>query len=250
MNILESVFLSIVQGVSEWLPISSSGHLVLFENWLQVEANLSFDVFLHIASLVVILFFFRKEIVEIVKFGLTKQGQGNPRKHWLWYIALSSVFTVAIALILYPKIDYFRTPDAVADWLLITTALVLSTRFVITKKDITWWHAIALGLAQGFAVLPGLSRSGTVIAIAFAMKIKKEQAFDYAFLVAIPAIFGSFILTVKDLSFSWVYLLAFVVTAVVSYLALSLLKFVMQRDKFYLFFIYTLALSLIIKFLL
>ncbi|PLX24826.1 hypothetical protein C0580_04130 [Candidatus Parcubacteria bacterium] len=250
MNILESVFLSIVQGISEWLPISSSGHLVLFESWLQVEANLSFDVFLHIASLVVILFFFRKEIVEIVKLGLTKQGKDNPRKHWLWYIALSSVFTVAIALILYPKIDYCRTPGAVADWLLITTALVFSTRFVVSKKEITWWHAVALGLAQGFAVLPGLSRSGTVIAIALAMRIKKEQAFDYAFLVAIPAIFGSFILTVGDLSFSWVYLLAFVVTALVSYLALSLLKFVMQRNKFYLFFIYTLALSLIIKFLL
>ncbi len=250
MSILESIFLSMVQGVAEWLPISSSGHLVLLENWLKIEAGLSFDVFLHIASLVVILFFFKKEIIEVFTLALVKRDQKHPRRNWLWYIALSSVFTVAIALVLYPKMEYFRRPEAVADWLLITTALVLSTRFVSSKRDINWWHAAALGLAQGFAVLPGLSRSGVVIAIALAMKIKKDQVFDYAFLVAIPAIFGSFILTAKDLNFEWIYLLSFVVTVVVSYLALSLLKFVMQRNKFYLFFIYTLALSLIIKFIL
>lgn len=251
MNILEGFFLSIVQGVSEWLPISSSGHLVLVEKWLHLDVGLSFDVFLHLASLVVILFFFNKEIIEIFKLTFIKRQPDHPRKNWFWYIVVSSIFTVGIALILYPKIDYFRDINSVSNWLLITSALVLSTRFVVGKeRNINWWHAAALGLAQGFAVLPGLSRSGTVIAIALAMKIKKDQAFDYAFLVAIPAIFGSFVLTVKDLNFDWIYVFSFAVTVVVSYLALILLKFVMKRDKFYLFFIYTLVLALFIKYIL
>ncbi|RJQ34864.1 undecaprenyl-diphosphate phosphatase [Candidatus Parcubacteria bacterium] len=251
MSIIEGFFLSIIQGISEWLPISSSGHLVLVESLLQLEVGLSFDVFLHTASLVVILFFFRKEIIEVFKITFIKKEKDHPRKNWFWYIVISSIFTVAIALLLYPNIDYFRNTSSVANWLLITSALVFSTRLAVGKEqNITWWHAAALGLAQGFAVLPGLSRSGAVIAIALAMKIKKDQVFDYAFLVAIPAILGSFILTARDLNFEWVYLFSFVVTIFVSYLSLSLLKFIMKRDKFYLFFIYTLVLALVIKFLL
>lgn len=244
MDIVQAGFLGILQGITEWLPISSSGHLVLFENWLGINASLSFDVFLHLASLVVILFFFRKQIKEVLH-GISNSKLDN--SNWWWYIIISNVLTAIIGLYLYQYIDIFRTNDSVSSWLLLSSLLLLATKFAPTGKNINYKHAIILGIVQGLAVLPGLSRSGAVIATALIMKIKKDQAFNYGFLVAIPAIGGSFLLTLKDLQMDMVYLVGFAIAVVVSYLTLILLKLIIKRDYFYLFFIYTLLLSLIIK---
>jgi len=258
VNVLEIIFLGIVQGITEWLPISSSGHLVLFEKWLNIDVDLSFDIFLHLATLLVILWFFRSQIKEVILAPFGKAE--SDKKRWWLYIMVSSFFTAILGYIFYEQIDTFRTVDSVSGWLLVTSMLLLATKFSKGEKDLNIWHAIALGLAQGFAVLPGLSRSGAVIALALTMKIKKDQAFEYGFIVAIPAILGSFLLTIKDIyamfssvgseasiGFNWTYLAAFLVTMVVSYLSLSLLKVILKRDYFYLFFIYTLVLAVIIK---
>lgn len=245
MNVLQVVFLGIVQGITEWLPISSSGHLVLFEKWLHLEASLSFDIFLHMATLVVILWFFRNQIKEVIIAPFSKEATN--KKNWWWYVVVSSIFTAGLGYMFYDQIDSFRTVESVSGWLIVTSLLLLATKFSKGEKDITIWHAVALGIAQGFAVLPGLSRSGTVIALALIMKIKKEQAFEYGFIVAIPAIAGSFLLTFKDFVFNWIDIIAFVVTIIVSYLSLILLKYLLKRDYFYMFFIYTLVLALIIK---
>ncbi len=247
MNIIIIIFLSIVQGITEWLPISSSGHLVLFEHLLKFsESSLSFDVFLHLASLVVIVLFFKAEIKEILVLGFKKKSK-DPRHDWFWLMVLSSIVTAVFGLIFYQNIEFFRTIDAVSGWLMVTSILLLATKFTKGHKSIRWPHAIALGMAQGFAVLPGLSRSGAVIAIALAMKIRKKDAFDYAFILAIPAILASFLLTFNDLVFNWWYLLGFAITVLVGYYSLVLLKIILKKDYFYLFFIYTLVLSLLIK---
>ena len=232
MNILIIIFLSIVQGITEWLPVSSSGHLVLFENLLKFsESSLSFDVFLHLASLVVIVLFFKAEIKEIFTLGFKKKSR-DPRHDWFWLMVLSSIVTAVFGLIFYQNMEFFRTTESVAGWLLVTSILLLATKFTKGNKSIKWPHAIALGMAQGFAVLPGLSRSGAVIAIALAMKINKKDAFDYAFILAIPAILASFILTFKDFAFDWWYLLGFVVTVVVGYYSLVLLKLIINQTKY------------------
>jgi len=245
VNITDITILSVLQGITEWLPISSSGHLVLVENWFKMPSSLSFDVFLHVASLLVILIFFRKKILEILKQAFDKNA---PLKNWWWYIILSSIPTALIGFYIYGRVDQFRTPESVANWFLLTSALLLATKFVKGDKDLNWKYAVLLGLIQGLAVMPGLSRSGSVIALALIMKIKKEQAFDYGFIVAIPAIFGSFLLTAGDLDWHNLYLLGFLITVLVSYASLILLKSLIKRNYFYLFFIYTLLLSLIIKF--
>ncbi|MBT4516788.1 MAG: undecaprenyl-diphosphate phosphatase [Candidatus Komeilibacteria bacterium] len=247
MEWTEALILSIVQGVAEWLPISSSGHLVLFAKWLDIkEASLTFDVFLHIASLAVILLFFKKQIIEIIKAPFNSKE--NSKENWWWYLIISNIFTAAIGYYLYQNIDSFRTIDSVSNWFLITSILLLASKFTKGDKSLTWKHAVVLGIIQGLAVLPGLSRSGAVIALALAMKIKKTQAFNYAFIVAIPAMFGSFLLTARGFVFEPIYILAFGLTFVIGYLSLVLLKLIMKRDYFYLFFVYTLILSLILKF--
>lgn len=246
MELTEVLILSLVQGITEWLPISSDGHLFLFEKWFDIqEASLSFDVFLHLASLAVILFFFRRQIMEIIKAPFDKQS--NTKKDWWWLIVISNIFTAIIGYFLYQRMDSFRNIDSVTDWLIITSILLLASRFAKGEKDIGWKQAIILGIVQGLAVLPGWSRSGSVIATALILKIKKTQAFEYGFIMVIPAILGSFILTVKDFVFEPIYILAFMATVIISYLSLALLKFIMKRDYFYLFFIYTLLLSLIVK---
>jgi undecaprenyl-diphosphatase len=246
MELIEVIILSIVQGIAEWLPISSSGHLVLFEKWMNIkEASLSFDVFLHIASLGVILLFFKKQIIEIIKAPFYPQE--NTKENWWWFIIISNICTAIIGYLLYQNIDSFRTVDSVSNWFLITAILLLSSKFSKGEKSLTWKHAIFLGIVQGFAVLPGLSRSGAVIAVALAMKIKKTQAFNYGFIVAIPAMFGSFLLTARAFVFEPIYILAFAITFIVGYLSLKLLQSIMKRNYFYLFFVYTLLMSLIIK---
>lgn len=244
MDLVQVGFLGILQGLTEWLPISSSGHLVLFENWLNIQGSLSFDVFLHLASLLVILFFFRRQIIDVIKEIFHPGGKYN---NWWWYIIISNILTAIIGFYLYQRIDIFRTNESVSNWLIVSTLVLLATKFSASGKELNYKHAIVLGLVQGLAVLPGLSRSGAVIATALIMKVKKEQAFEYGFLVAIPAIAGSFLLTRGDFAWQPVYLFGFIITMIVSYLALILLRLLIKRDYFYLFFIYTLALSLIIK---
>ena len=246
MELTGVLILSVVQGVAEWLPISSSGHLVLFEKWFNIQgASLSFDIFLHLASLAVILLFFRKQIIEIIKAPF--DSQENDKKNWWWLIVLSNIFTAVIGYYFYHQIDDFRTISAVSNWFIITSILLLSSKFSKGDKSLDWKKAVIIGIVQGMAVLPGLSRSGTVIAVALALKIKKRQAFDYGFIVAIPAMFGSFLLTFKDFVFEPIYIWAFIVTFIVGYMSLVLLKFIIKRDYFYLFFVYTLILSLILK---
>ncbi|MBT6691435.1 undecaprenyl-diphosphate phosphatase [Candidatus Parcubacteria bacterium] len=248
MNIIEISFLGVVQGITEWLPVSSSGHLVLFTQWLNIQdSSLAFDIFLHVASLAVIIFFFRKQIIEAIENSLNKRHKNKDKKDWLWYIALSSLVTAVVGLIFYRYMGAFRNSASVSDWLLVTSILLLATKFSKEHKNIGWGHALVLGLAQGFGVLPGLSRSGVVIAVALIMGVKKKQAFEYAFIMAIPAILGSFILSLGDFNWQWVYLIGFALTVVVSYLTLNLLRIIINRNYFYLFFIYTLLLALIIK---
>jgi undecaprenyl-diphosphatase len=248
MNPFQIIFLSVVQGITEWLPISSSGHLLLFEKWLQIkEADLNFDVWLHLASLVVIIYFFRREIKEVIVSPFKKEGIDNPKKNWWRYIVLSSFFTALLGFIFYKQMDLWRNLAAVSTWWLVTAVLLLATKFAKSKKSIGWQEAVILGLVQGLAVLPGLSRSGVVIAVALLLGLRKDEAFSYAFLVAIPAILGAWLLSFQGFVFSWLILLAFVITMIVSYLTLKLLRLIIKRDYFYLFFIYLLILGVVIK---
>ncbi len=239
MDILAILFLSIVQGLTEWLPISSSGHLVIFEKIFNIPSSLEFNIFLHLASFLVILAFFQKEIGKIIK----------EKSNWLYYLLLSNIFTAAFGYYLYDHMASFRTLEAVSNWLLFTTLILIATIFSKGKKDLNWQHALFLGIIQGLAVIPGISRSGVVIGSALIMGVKRKQAFLYGFLIALPAFLGSFLLTVKDLTFNYFYLAGFLMTIIISYLTLLFLRFIVKSNKLYLFAIYTLILSLIIKFI-
>ncbi|MBT4349516.1 undecaprenyl-diphosphate phosphatase [bacterium] len=248
MDIWQTMILGTVQGIAEWLPISSSGHLVLFEHWLGIkEAVIEFDIFLHLASFFVVIIFFRKQLRQVIQdFFAPKKFFHRSRRLWGWYIIISTIVTGVLGWMFYQQIELFRTPESVAGWLMVTTLLLLATIFRKEKGHFGFSHAIILGLMQGLAVLPGLSRSGAVIAMALILGLKKKDAFDYAFLLAIPAIGGSFLLSLNNFSWQWIYLSGFIVAFAVGYASLILLKKIIDSNYFHWFFVYTLLLSLLV----
>ncbi|MFA6252852.1 MAG: undecaprenyl-diphosphate phosphatase [Patescibacteria group bacterium] len=248
MNFLQATILGVVQGITEWLPISSDGHLVLFEKLMRLSVPVSFDIFLHVGSLLVIIVFFRQAVSELLKsFFHRPNTWPEDRKKWWIYLIISTLVTGIVGLLIYPHIENYRTISFASTGLLITSAFVLASRFAKDGKSFNYWVAILLGLVQGLAVLPGISRSGLVLSLALLLGLNKKQAFDYTFILAIPAIAASFILAVKDFAWQSIYLWGLLVTIMVGFASLALLKKIVNQDKFYWFFIYTLILGIILK---
>lgn len=250
MNFLEATILGLVQGITEWLPISSDGHLVLLEKVLKLNTTVAFDVFLHLGSLVVIVVFFRRQLGGLLKSFFKKDSTWpTERTKWWLYLVVSTVVTGAIGLFLYPRIENFRNIDFAASGFLLTSIFVLCSKFAKQRGSFSYLTAIILGLVQGLAVLPGVSRSGLVLSTALLLGLSQVDAFDYAFILAIPAIAASAVLAMNDLVWQPVYFWGLLVTIVVGFASLVLLKKIVKQEKFYLFFIYTLILGLVLKLL-
>jgi undecaprenyl-diphosphatase len=247
MNWWQSIILGISQGITEWLPISSDGHLVLLEKIMAVQVNIAFDIFLHLGSLLVIIIFFREQLKSFIKdFFKKPSAWPQDRKKWWQYFLISTLLTGIIGLSIYPFIENLRTLEMAAYGFLVTSLFVGLSFWSKEKREFSYKIAILIGIVQGLAVLPGVSRSGLSLSVALLYGLKRQAAFDYVFILAIPAIIASFILSVKDLAWQPVYLLGFFTTIIVGLLALNLLKKIVQNNKFYQFCFYTLVLGLVI----
>ncbi len=207
MSTINAVILGILQGLTEFLPVSSSGHLAIGKDILGFETpNLLFDVMLHVATLLVVLIYFRKRVYLIIKafFGIfIKRFQKDyfENKRFLWGIIIASIPTAIIGL-MFEKyaMQYFETVTFVGYALIFTSILlVISDRFNGREK-ITAGKSIIIGIAQGIAVTPGISRSGTTIAVSCILGIDRDEAAEFSFLLSVPAILGAMILELKDVT--------------------------------------------------
>ena len=216
MDIIQGIIIGIVQGLTEFLPVSSSAHLVFIQNILGVESSLAFDVFLHLGTLIAVLWFFRWDIIKMLKswwlsIGDILQGrfmQGfrdDPYKRLAWYVILATI-PVGIAGVLFEdSIDalFSGALYVPAFFLFVTgTILYLSQRMNsgnINLRNISAKEALWMGLGQACAILPGLSRSGTTIAAGLTAGLEKEFAAKFSFILSIPAIFGAFLFQLKDI---------------------------------------------------
>lgn len=247
LKVLEYVFLGALQGVTEWLPISSDGHLLLFENWLGLRENLAFDVFLHLASLIALGVFFWPNLRRLVA-GFFRSEPGARRT--VGFLILATAITAVVGLLLEPSLDFFRSqPRWVALPFLATAVIVYLTRWGQDGNRLTWIMVAILGAAQGLAVLPGLSRSGLTISLAVLLGLPREDAFRFSFLMAIPAIAAAVVYKAPDLVWNNYYWFGFVATLVVSFAALRLLRSVVRQNTFYRFAYYTLALAALVAIL-
>lgn len=209
MSILEAIFLGIVQGATEFLPVSSSGHSVLLPYIFGVgETSLVESAIAHLGTLLAVLIYFRKDVLDIINGviqGLLKRDPlGIAESRLGWFIVLGS-FPAAIAGLLFE--DQFESifggPRSAAFFLIITAVLlVLGERMLSGKKNIagmTWVDALIIGVFQMFALFPGVSRSGSTIVGALTRGLSRELGARYSFLMSIPVIAGAGLLKVIDL---------------------------------------------------
>lgn len=249
MNVFQSFLLGSLQGLTEFLPISSSGHLVLAEHLfgLNVRSLLSFDVIVHTGTLLALIFYFWRAWTRIVAEVFEK---GNWKNKMITKLIVATIPAVIFALLFKDLIEqYFRGTQPVFISLLLT-GLLLTAGEIFGKKrseNISYVQVIVMGLLQAVAVLPGISRSGATITGGLLSGLKRETAARFSFLMAVPAIGGALVFTLKEsleggmiLPESQIAITGFLSSFLVSLLCIHyFLKFV-KKYPLYIFSIYLL----------
>ena len=249
MTILESIISGLVQGITEFLPISSSGHLVLLHNFFGItEPNMLFDVLLHFATMLAVLVYFREDITSLVTFKNNKV---------IFYIVIGTIPAVLAGLFFEDRIEeIFNSPQKVF-YMLIVTSLVLSIGQLmlwLKKKteELNWKNSLLIGVFQAMALIPGISRSGTTVTAGLIAGINKEAVFKFSFLLSIPIILAATLykIVLSDIG-------GLVGTDIVNYTAgmlsaffiglisLKILWQIIKRERLYIFAIYCMVVGLI-----
>ena len=197
----EVIFLSVLQGIAEFLPISSSGHLVLGRSLLGLgDVGLRLDIFLHVGTLVSVFAFYRATVRRLASglFDATSPTDRAAAWSYALKIVLSAVPAGVVGLVFKDAIGTaFAAPKAVGGALLFTGVVLTATRFLPKGgKDVSFLRAVLMGVAQAVAILPGVSRSGMTLAAARAAKVDAEKAAEFSFLMSAPPIAGAALLEV------------------------------------------------------
>lgn len=207
MVLWKSIVLGIIQGLTEFLPVSSSGHLVVFSRLLKADSTLAFDVALHFGSLIALVIFFWGDIVGLFGgFLATFRGSLSHeealKRNMFWLIVAAIIPSGVIGVLFSATIEKaFASLYVVAAMFLVTAALLFLQHFASTTRtirEVGWKDALAIGIGQVFALLPGLSRSGTTMSVGVYRGLRQEDAAHFSFLMAIPTIAGAAIFKLKD----------------------------------------------------
>ena len=195
MNILEAIILGVIQGLTEFLPVSSSGHLelakVILGDTSVPEESLTFTVVLHFATALSTIVIFRKEILEILK-GLL-QFKWNDEFKFSFKIIISMLPAVVVGLLFEEELaSFFGGKILLVGCMLLLTALLLllADKAKNTKKEVSFWNAVLIGISQAIAMLPGISRSGASISTSVLLGVDRTRAAKFSFLMVVPLIFG------------------------------------------------------------
>ena len=253
MELLKSIFLGIIQGLTEFLPVSSSGHLVLFENILNLKfEGVAFETVLHAGTLLSLAVYFFKDIRKLAFNGFS--GRNTEERRMLLYIILGTIPTGLIGLPLEKFFDSFKSVPFVAVMLMITGLIVYagSRPQKAEGRKIKLLDSIIIGICQGIAVIPGISRSGITISSGILRGIDRNEAARFSFLLSMPAVFGAFVLQLKHISKldASLAVLAggFLASFISGLIALKFLFGIIGRGKFRVFSYYCLAAGIFILF--
>ena len=260
MDIIQGIIIGIVQGLTEFLPVSSSAHLIFIQNLLGVESSLAFDTFLHLGSLLAVLIFFRADIYKMLRAWWLSLGDilqnrfkegfySDPYKRLAWYVILATIPVGIVGILFESQVDaLFAGALYVPGFFLFVTGTILnlSQRMAYGQIDMShmgWFQSLFMGLGQACAIMPGLSRSGTTIAAGLVIGLDKEFAAKFSFILSIPAILGAFIVQLKDIGLSMsgdgaAIILGFVAAFVSGYLAIKWLLDLIQNKSLDIFAFY------------
>ena len=265
MEIIQSIILGIVQGLTEFLPVSSSGHLVLVQKIFGIKAPpLLFETLLHIGTLAAVLVVLRQDIFALLK---------KPIQPLTGFIILGTLPAVAAALLFDDLIENaYSTGQFLGFCFLVTSALLVASELLSkragsdetgglkTAEKMTWLDAVLIGVMQAVAIVPGISRSGATISGALFRKLDRDFAARFSFLLSIPAILGALVLHVKDLfmppaqaveeaavNISAAAIIAGTVTAaIVGFFAVKLMLKIIREKSLYGFAVYTGVLGILV----
>lgn len=254
MDILQSFLLGLIQGLTEFLPISSSGHLVLGKHILgvEVETGITFEVVVHFGTLCSILVYYRKIIGELITsglsfFGAPSENKEDPNVKLIGFILVSMIPAMIIGFTLEEQIEFiFSSPLIVSGMLIVTGLMLFSTKFVKdTPNEVSLGKSFLIGIAQALAMIPGISRSGSTISTALWLGVKREAAANFSFLMLIPVIGGAMLLEVKELIEIGIsdaalinLVIGFLASFISGYYALKYLIIILKRRGFHYFAYY------------
>lgn len=258
MELLKAIILGVVQGATEFLPVSSSGHLVIGSELLHFsEQGIVFDVFLHLGTLFSVMLFFRRELLLMAKAPVQMMA-GQPteeiRKYFWWdvYVVLATIPAIIVGLGLKDDItSLFTNVLVVYGMLSITGVIMVCSRYLTDRgAPVNGWRALLIGCAQAAAILPGLSRSGSTIFTGMVLGVNRDTAARFSFIMSIPAILGAVVLQARELvtnppspeSFSHIAV-GTLVSAVAGYFAIVLLLDVVKKNRLQWFGYYCLTVS-------
>jgi undecaprenyl-diphosphatase len=239
---IKYIFLGTIQGLTEFFPVSSSGHLVILQKLFGFSQDyLALTVVLHLGTCCSLGVFFFRDILALIR-----------NRKWLFLIFLVTLITGIIGL---SAKDFFArlftSPLAVAVALIVTAIILFCTKFARCRRDnLTVKDALLLGLAQGIAIIPGISRSGITVSTLLFRGIDRKISFTFSFLAAIPAIFGAAILEAKEIGLAWQqeaasFALGFVFSFLAGLFALYALKSVVTKAKLHYFSYYCIIIAII-----
>ena len=268
MDIIQGIIIGIVQGLTEFLPVSSSAHLVFIQKILGVQSSLAFDTFLHLGTLIAVMWFFRYDIYKMILSWLSsvrdilsgrfREGfYSDPYKRLAWYVILATIPVGIVGVLFEDSVDslFAGALYVPAFFLFVTgTILYLSQRMTsgeINYNTITKKEALFMGLGQACAILPGLSRSGTTIAAGLTIGLNKEFAAKFSFILSIPAILGAFLLQAKDIgsamdaNFLPVFL-GFIASIIAGYMAIKWMLDLIQNKSLDIFAYYCWVIGILV----
>jgi len=265
LDLFESLILGLVQGLTEFLPVSSSGHLVIFEELFGVKSDdIVFEILVHFGTLIAVLIYFRKKLYGIIRSvfaaAFDKSARNlNPDLKLAVFLIVGTVPAVIIGLVFKSHIvEAFNSPRWASGMLLITSLILFSTRWTVDRsRNLNSIRSLAIGFAQALAIMPGISRSGSTISTGMWLGMNKSEAAEFSFLLSVPAIAGAMILEIPEIvdnlsnaNLMPAYIVGTAVSAIVGYLSIAFLLSVIKKGKFFYFGLYCAIVGLLGIFLL
>ena len=261
---LDIIILGIIQGIAEFLPISSSAHLIIFREIFGLGSNigsnieLAFDLALHFGTLLAIVIFFFKELWKLLIDGLTKGNKTNDGKLF-WFLILATIPAGIVGVLFEDVFDSFFRKQL---WLIALALIIMGIIIYLvdkksksdkSMKDLKWYQALLIGCAQVFALIPGFSRSGTTITASRALGLDREDSAKFSFYLSIPVVAGATLFSlIKDNTLTiisenlMIFGIGILISFIVGLLCISFLLKYIKKNDFKIFMIYRIILGLIV----
>ena len=243
-NIIKYIFIGFIQGITEFLPISSSGHVVLFGSLFELDNLLLISVVAHIGTLFAVLYCYRKRIFELIR---------HPKNKTNINLIIATIPTIIIVLLFNSFLeDNFSSKTLVWGFLLSAVLLIIADLRKDGNRPLNKKSALYMGISQGLALLPGISRSGSTLVCGLLVGVDKNEALDFSFLMSIPiilasAVYESFKLFTSQITINWIGIFIIMISSFIfGILSIKIMLKIVKKNKLYYFSIYLILLSLVI----